>query len=93
MKSTKAEMPLLKARFVYAMVLVGLGLLQQDITEQSSKGDEPETDEDNEACGNVEERVERVTRALAPIMLPMIESLGALDVAEVEANTASGEST
>jgi hypothetical protein len=74
-------------------VLVGLGLLQQDIADQSNKTDESESDEDNDGCGNVEERVERVTRALAPIMLPMIDSLGALDVPEVEATTASGEST
>jgi hypothetical protein len=93
MKSSKADAPLLKARFMYGMVLVGLGLLQQDMADQPQKGDEAEADEDNDRCGNVEERVERVTRALAPIILPMIGSLGTLDAEEVEASTASGEST
>jgi hypothetical protein len=92
MKSQKADASLLKARFMYGMVLVGLGMLQQDMTDQSNKNDDANSDED-EGCGNVEERVQRVTRALAPIILPMIDSLGALDVAEVEANSSSGDST
>jgi hypothetical protein len=90
MKSTKADVPLLKARFMYGMVLVGLGMLQQDIADQSGKNDESD---ENNGCGNIEERVERVTKALAPIMLPMIDSLGALDVAEVESSSSSGEAT
>ncbi len=90
MKSTKADVSLLKARFMYGMVLVGLGMLQQDIADQSGRSDEAE---ENDGCGNIEERVEGVTKALAPIMLPMIDSLGALDVAEVESSSSSGEST
>jgi hypothetical protein len=90
MKSAKADVPLQKARFMYGMVLVGLGMLQQDIADQSGKNDEAE---ENDGRGNIEERVERVTKALAPIMLPMIDSLGALDVAEVESSSSSGEST
>lgn len=90
-KSPRADERLLKARFMYGMVLVGLGLLQQDIADRSKN--EGEGDEDNDGRENVEARVDRVTRALAPIILPMIESLGAIDAEEVEASTASGEST
>jgi hypothetical protein len=107
MKSAKSDASLLKARFMYGMVLVGLGLLQQDMAAQSQKTNRTETDEDedglknigtsamddDDGSENVEEQVERVTSALAPIMLPMIESLGAIDMSEVEMDTASGEST
>ena len=41
--------------------------------------------------GDVEARVERLTRALAPVILPMIDSLGALELEHVLAATSSGE--
>lgn len=93
MKAARADIPLLKAQFTYGMVLVGLGMLQQEMTDQSKQRDANADDDDNGAYGNIEKRVEQVTRALAPIILPMIESLGALDVATVEEATASGEAT
>jgi len=89
MKPAKAEVGLLKARFTYGMVLIGLGLLQQDMADQSDQ----EEEEDNDRVEDIEERVERVTRALAPIMLPMIDSLGTLNEEDVGPNTASGEDT
>ena len=39
MKSARVDIPLLKARFIYGMVLVGLGMLQQDTADQSNKND------------------------------------------------------
>jgi hypothetical protein len=93
MKAPKADVSLLKARFTYGMVLTGLGLLQQDIENQSKKEGESERNQDDDGGEDIEQRVEQVTKALAPIMLPMIDSLGALDVEEVAASTASGEST
>ncbi len=93
MKSAKSDVPLLKARFTYGMVLVGLGLLQQDMTDQQKNGNESTADEKDDVAEDIETRVERVTKALALIMLPMIESLGGLDVAEVAASTVSGEAT
>lgn len=91
MKSPKADVQLMKGRFTYGMVLVGLGLLQQDMESQAKK--KVESEKDTDGAEDVEEQIERVTKALAPIMLPMIESLGALDVDEMEANTTSGEAT
>jgi hypothetical protein len=96
MKAAKADVPLLKARFTYGMVLVGLGLLQQRITTdatQNGKEKSERDDEEDRASGGIEERVEQVTTALAPIILPMIESLGGIDIAEAETATASGEAT
>ena len=88
MKPTKSDVFLQKARFTYGMVLVGLGLLQQH-AESSKQRDSESNGDENEV--NIEERVALTTRALAPIILPMIDALGALDPAEVEAATASGE--
>ena len=83
MKPAKSDVQVLKARFIYGMVLVGLGLLQQHLESGEANGDDETI--------NIEQRVAHVSRALAPIMLPMIDSLGALDVGEMEAITASGE--
>lgn len=89
MKSLKSDIPVVKARFMYGMVLVGLGLLQQNLEDKKSKKDEDEREEDG---GNIEKLIEQVSTSIAPIILPMIDSLGALDLSEVEATTASGES-
>ena len=88
MKPTKSDVPVLKARFIYGNVLVGLGLLQQHAESGNSKNGDSDGDEEST---NVEERVAQVSRALAPIILPMIDSLGALDLGEMDAVTASGE--
>jgi hypothetical protein len=92
MKAPKADVALLKARFTYGMVLTGLGLLQQDMEKHPKKNGEAEG-EDDDAVEDIETRVDQVTKALAPIMLPMIDSLGALEVDEVAVGTASGEAT
>ncbi len=96
MKSAKADTRLMKSRFTYGMVLVGLGLLQQEMTKEETKGGDSVSERDDDedrASGGIEQRVEKVTKALAPIILPMIESLGAIDVTESETGTASGEAT
>jgi hypothetical protein len=78
-KESKVEPKLLQAKFVYGMVLVGLALLQDD--QLASTTPPPEGDETAHA-GDAEQLVERSTRALAPILLPMLETIGALDVTE-----------
>ncbi len=95
MKSSKAEVQLLKAQFTYGMVLVGLGILQQDLLEHSGETAGNGSNDENDERRNVEQRVEQVTKALAPIMLPMIDALRTLDVSESEVGTAraSGEAT
>lgn len=52
------------------MVLVGMALLHDDVTRE-----QPEA---NDERRNVEDEVATVTTALAPFLLPMIESLGGL---------------
>ena len=63
-----------EAKFVYANVLVGLGLLNDSREGHQDTLGETESSED---------RVASTTRALAPFLLPMIEFLGSLGPDEV----------
>lgn len=78
-KSSKEESEILKARFIYGLVLLGMALIQADV-----KGDKVEIEnESGEQTNNnealtLEERVFGTSRAIAPVLLPMIESLGGL---------------
>ena len=66
-KESTGDAELLRKQFIYGFVLVGLALIQEH------KRDEP-TDESEP----VEDFVERTTRALAPILVPMIQTIGSL---------------
>jgi hypothetical protein len=60
---------LLEAQFKYAMVLIGLGLLND-----YAKSD----DEDDEETIPIADIVMQTTRAIAPVIIPMIDALGDL---------------
>jgi len=45
------------------------------------------------ATESIEEKVARLTTALAPVLLPMIESLGSLDLEAAETVSVSGEAS
>jgi hypothetical protein len=81
-RAGRRERDLLESRFIYGMVLLGLGLLQQDSSRSAADGPdaEPKTGE------GVEEAIERFSRGVAPVLLPMIESLGSLDVEALAAS-------
>jgi hypothetical protein len=77
---SKLDARLLEARFKYGLVLLGLAVLKE-----SNKENDYEDDE------TIEERVFNVTKAVAPVLLPMIESLGDLSVEEQEQELAEYE--
>lgn len=80
-KESKIDPKLLKAKFVYGNVLVGLALLQDgDLAKKAADG--VDVDQSTSEVDDSERLVERTTRALAPILLPMLETIGALDVDE-----------
>lgn len=79
-KESKSDPKLLKAKFVYGMVLVGLAMLQDDLA--APKASTPEDAGDSSAADDAEKLVDRSTRALAPVLLPMLETIGALDVSD-----------
>jgi len=92
MKSGPAEPKLTEAKFVYGMVLIGLGLLRGDIKEEMLR--EVQEGQDGEpAKENIEDRVESVTRDVAPVLIPAIDHLGALDEESLSLADFSAEAT
>lgn len=83
---------LMKAKFKYGNVLVGLALVQDDNLRNSDKG---ESDSQSGTNGNgslsVEERVESTTRALGPFLIPMINYLGALSEDDIPSVGSAGD--
>lgn len=68
-KETKADATLLEKQFTYAFVLVGLALLQDALRHIR---------EDDGEVKDVETFVRETTRALAPVLIPMIQTIGEL---------------
>jgi hypothetical protein len=98
-KPAGTDPKLIRARFTYGMVLLGLALVQQDEVEKAKakakkqRDDEDEDEEQDETEVNIEKRVADFTQAVAPVLLPMIESLGDLEDEPVPAYSGSGEAT
>lgn len=97
-KPAHCDPKIIRARFTYSLVLLGLALVQQDevdkVKAKSEKADaEEEDDRKDDAEANVERRVAEFTQAVAPVLLPMIESLGELDEDPVPTVVGSGEAT
>jgi hypothetical protein len=98
MKPSGTDPELLRNRFIYGNVLLGLALLHQEELDKKSRQakqtEEGNDDDENEREVNIEDRIAQFTRAIAPVLLPMVESLGGLDVAELAtADTAAGDAT
>ena len=74
MKEGASDAPLMQAKFVYGNVLIGLALIHD---RQSHSGREGAST-DNGDVQTVALTVERTTRAMAPFLVPMIDSLGSL---------------
>ena len=99
-KPSNRDPRLINARFTYGMVLLGLALVQQDEVEKaktkmkkSSKDDEVEEQDEDETEENIEQKVAEFTQAVAPVLLPMIDSLGDLDDDQIPSVVGSGEAT
>ena len=93
LKSGGDEVELVRARWKYALVLIGLAILHDDAqTKKTSKNDDSPNGED-EKSESIDTRVANLTRALAPVLLPMIDSLGAMEAEGALAAAASGEAT
>ena len=76
-------------RYELGMMLIGLALIHQQKTERANTS-EGNGDTSNQG-EDLQTRVARVTKALSPFLLPMIDALGGLEEAEVEAATEAGE--
>lgn len=93
LKATKCEPKLVRAQFTYGMVLLGLALVQQDVAVQDKKLLESEEENGGINGSSIEKKVEEFCRAIAPIIVPMINSLGSLSLDDEPIISASGEAT
>jgi hypothetical protein len=89
-KSSNHAESVVQTRFEVGMVLVGLALIHQSSIQKQAVAEEDGMDNQT---ANLELQVEKVSSALAPFLLPMIQALGALEVEEVAVAHASGEAT
>ena len=100
LKSSKEAIELVQKRWQYALVLVGLALLHDDKQKNKSGAvagrdrawQESDSDSDETGSEQIDQRIEALTIALAPVLLPMIEALGALDIDTSASFSSSGES-
>ena len=83
LKGSKGDPEMVRARWKYGLVLIGMALLHDDI--QSKKSRETEKDKRPDQEESIEDKVNWFTRAIGPVILPMINSLGTL-VEEVPAD-------
>ena len=79
LKGSDADVALVKKKFIWANVLIGLALIQDYRTKRGKKGS---NDEDEQTISEI---VDQTTKALAPFLVPMIDYLGALTVDDVSA--------
>lgn len=77
-KETNVDPTLLKSKFVYGMVLIGIALLLGPAEAVPNDDDSESTAEE---ASNVEAEVERMTRAIAPVLLPLLETAAGLESA------------
>ena len=68
----KIDLALLEARYKYGMVLIGLALLKE-----FEKNEKKEKERENE---NIYQEISETTQAISPFLLPMISSLGEIEV-------------
>lgn len=90
-KSSKADPEILKARYIYGFVLIGLALIQEDMRQEKTKktADETEPEEDNEIT--LEQQIFQTSSAIAPVLLPLIESLGGLSEEQISRGSLMGD--
>jgi len=70
-----SDFELINAKYKFGMVLIGLSLLNND--------KELEKEEDIDENESVYTKIEKITKALSPMLIPMIDSLGSLEIKDV----------
>lgn len=94
MKAQNQESEVVDAQFTYGMVLIGLALIQEDSQNGAAHRKEENGSQDRGDEAVLERQVETLSSAIAPVLLPMIEHLGSLEVEEEAVLVdASGEVT
>ena len=81
LKSTKLDADIVKSRWQYGMVIVGMALLRALNGPDATSGAANSSEDSNGMTP--EEEMAKATAAIAPVLLPLIEHLGALSDEDV----------
>lgn len=77
LKASKLASEILKARYIFSLVLIGMALIQEDIKKDINKKKVKERSDEDESP-TLEDTVFSTTAALSPILLPLIDTLGSI---------------
>lgn len=86
LRNSKFDPVIVKKQFEVGMVLIGLAMIHDDNQRKNKK----ERENDREEF-TLEERASIFSRAVAPVLIPIIQSLGALAEEEVDASDLAGQ--
>lgn len=91
-KLSKEDPKILKARWKYGLALIGMALIQADTKVQKPQDDTEVEDKCDEEEGlTLEKRVFDTTAAVAPVLLPIVETLGSLTQEQVSTGSQIGD--
>ncbi len=91
-KQGSVDPALTEAKFIYGNVLVGLALVHdQRHAEDTPKDRDASGSDENEEAETVAHRIEQVTRALGPFLVPMVDYLGSLNSEDVSELSQTGD--
>jgi hypothetical protein len=88
MKDRREDVALLKKKFVWGNVLIGLALLHEDKRARRKDSDSGSIEKNGLT---VFDKIEMTTRAIGPFLIPMIEHLGALSEEDVASAATRGD--
>lgn len=90
MKYSKQDPHLLEAKFKYGNVLLGLAMLHQaeNNNKLRTRGNQ---NEGHRQEGTVQEQIRQISKAVAPVLLPMIDQLAGLNEEDIETFSVIGE--
>jgi len=87
MKYSKQDARLLEAKFKYGNVLLGLAMLHSD----GSNTNNDSARNDDKSHETIQDQIRRVSKAVAPVLLPMIDQLAGLNEEDLEMVSLVGE--
>ena len=89
LKASRANAPVLMKQFEIASVLLGLALIH-DQQQVKRRPNSDESNDDKDAEAGLQERVRTLSRAAAPVLLPMIQALGELGEDDLDESDLAG---
>lgn len=89
LKASRNNAAVLMKQFEVAAVLLGLALIHDQNTFKKRPGNE-ESDDEKDAEAGLRTRVQTLSRAAAPVLIPMIQALGNLGEADLDESDLAG---